>query len=387
MSITLWHELISKYFEFYLEEKLDLLGASIVALNATATASSCSEEGEGSGGTPAFQLEGPLRQLPIEFIDRSHEFVEKLYFGLPDGYESTCLDGENDKKKEGNRTTEHAAAAARHVCESYFIPKGKRSDGAVEVGCDDNHNPFLYGEVTSKGLRQVLTKMGVPIAVEAERGSSDTDWLFVDLGSGTGKMVVEASHILLSSGGCGPRAANSHHVSIGVELDPKRAAVAELALNKIKKEAMDALIDGSCGCEEDDVNAADVRMRMVDGKSIRFVCGDFLAWLTSEDGLSRTVSDSDGCTKRKRRVALFCCGVGFGEAFVHEICNAIDTFRKRNEDGGAPLATAVLLFRNHPVDHPLYHSAREGSAGELGVKQTLISTSWMDEAPAMVLRW
>lgn len=427
MSITVWYELATRYFEFYLEEKLDLLGRTIsaaerraeaeaAAANANAVASSYSAEGNTNPQQPSaskrsvFQLEGPLRQLPTTFIDASHAFVERLYDGLPDGYGAVGPACSNECATDGGAAPEAAAAFA---------------------DADARHNPFLYGEVTSEGVRQVLAELRRPLVVDEKASSSpsaadaleggavtssldDESLIFVDLGSGTGKMVVEAAHLLVSEeeeeGTAGSDKSRCRHAAVGIELDSGRAAVAAKAMVSIKRKAVSALLG-----DEDEVSASSssesfapppphVIQRLARGGALRFEEGDFLAWLQNADTSSSLLQQSAHSTQQRNRSAvLFCCGVGFGDAFVREICDAIESFRLKglasaagaseSPAGGAlvSLAAAVLLFRSHPTDHPLYTSAVAAAvaAGSSlsGNDVVTISTSWMDEAPAMVLRW
>lgn len=242
---------------------------------------------------------------------------------------------------------------AYHALPSCFALEdetGVDTDAATS-GASDDGGSLLYGELTPLGVRQLQKMLLLPGCSDGDAAAS----VFCDLGSGTGKVVAELAILCgcgrerrcaAATGSTAPTIADASAVQrdrfVGVELSFERHETA------VRAKA--ALFGGVAG----DANAS--RME------VRFVCGSFLdPEIIGDEFLDAT--------------AVFCCGVGFGEPFVRRILDVLDSLPQ--------LRTAVLLVRAVPrredgSEHPLFTRF----AAEAG----RISTSWMSEAPAIVLR-
>ena len=94
-----------------------------------------------------------------------------------------------------------------------------------------SYRPSTYGEISPKGVRQLFhaMKLTSPNAHDTNSSPSSSSTVFVDLGSGTGKVVVQA-------------ALEIPHLSqaIGWELAPSRHAAAMRALTRARESILDS---------------------------------------------------------------------------------------------------------------------------------------------------
>ena len=309
-------------FELFLESKLEALE------EATSSVSTAATELAGNAPFCPVQLGDGLRSLPQSFLDTSHEFVENIYFKLPTGFGAA----------DNQVMIPHIALAAR------------------EEDLNGNHNPFLYGEVSASGTRTLLTDVILPMLKSAKL-EERRSFTFVDLGSGTGKLVTELAHLVMNA----TRTAVSYPLLsapssfIGIELDSYRAGIAQQAFSDA---AFQAAFFGT--------------QKEVD---VRFYSGDMFELLPT------IVSGEQG----QQQHLLFCCGVGFSDEFVVKLCDLIyDSYHVHQSADGSINASllrgCLFLFKAHPMGHPLYAAATS-------CEPVTIGTNWMDEAPALVLKF
>ena len=112
----------------------------------------------------------------------------------------------------------HRDAVSRILAQSWNQSDGFKISSAEELlvneGCSEEHLPSTYGEITKLGARQLFSYMKV---------KEERDIVFYDLGSGTGKLVVQAYAEL-------PPLLRV----VGVELAPARHATAVCAWNSMR---------------------------------------------------------------------------------------------------------------------------------------------------------
>ena len=127
--MNLWFNAATEYFELFLEEKFNVFGESCLHLNS------------------APQLDR-LQTLPQTFLDDVHQRVLTCFHELPDGFDSVrCATSET--------------------------------------------RDFLYGELSSIGVRQLLHHVHSPTTTNEVEGdfNRSTMRVLVDLGSGTGRAL------------------------------------------------------------------------------------------------------------------------------------------------------------------------------------------------------
>lgn len=334
----------------------------------------------GGGGTPPCSVgEAPpplllgtgLHVMPTSFLDPAHCFLEHMYLGLDKGY--------------------GVSAAA----------VGKQ---------DADGDAYLYGEVTPAGVRQMLAfpeiqrALGRTLDDAVARCNSLEDPVvvagpsrsyFLDLGSGTGKLVVEACCVLnghLVDALRGPEkdveggvetpdfrrhlSSNTNLVvCVGVELAEERHRIAMEALRR----SSDALLHATKAspspspaaplptCMPACVAAADVG-----GLELAQVyCADFFDPIPHEALVA----------------VCFACALGFDAALTKKLCDRILSMVSGKGGGGGgggsggSLTCAVLLIRrpDEVAAHDLFAKAAKTR------RDVVIATTWMDEAPAIVL--
>ncbi|CUF77436.1 Hypothetical protein, putative, partial [Bodo saltans] len=230
-----WFDATVARFEYFLEFKMAMLQeASAPLVESILLLQQQQQQNEGGGATNAVEdggapsppvvmaLSSGLRVAPQTFLDAAHEFLETVYDGLDDGY---TIAAEDNNARGGNvGETDTAASSSSSTC-----------------------NEFLYGELTPTGVRQLFDLPEVRHALsldsfldgaatlreEGQQQIMDRRRSFVDLGSGVGKLVLEAAcllnapRMLLS-----PPPSRSFVPCIGVELIASRHAVAMEAVER-----------------------------------------------------------------------------------------------------------------------------------------------------------
>lgn len=358
LDINAWMTRSTIQFEMFLEEKLELLEEAAELANMMSAATSGGgasksavdgEEGSGQQASPVFQLSEGLRVLPATFIDDSHRFVETLYINLPTGFGGDC---------GGARNTRGA------ISQDVFN-NGEAGDDVIADDDDEDskHMPFLYGEASSIGVRQIYNHLigGDADTTNSTRsGGGGGGISFVDLGSGVGKLVVEMAHYHHATNPL------SHHQTpatfMGIELDRERAVVGDMALKT--ESFISEFTSSSSEPPTTMMSPTPPRVELLEGDMFHLLPSIATRSENLEEGASHF---------------LFCCGVGFSNAFVGKLCSLIyDTYSPQIQ--GSALKGCILLFKQHPRGHPLYTHA---STQEM----ITIGTSWMDEAPAVLLKF
>ena len=131
-----------------------------------------------------------------------------------------------------------------------------------DITADDGAGPFTYGEVTEVGARQLFAYMG------AQGGLTQGPISFYDLGSGAGKLVVQAYMEL-------PHA----HRVVGVELAPARHAAAFECWTTLESAAR-RVRQLSIRCSAVPIPATECRTGAAEGSSgsgVEFLAGDLFA--------------------------------------------------------------------------------------------------------------
>lgn len=351
---SVWFERASAYFEFFLDQKLEYVTC---VTSATAAAIEAQHKPQAEGVDSIYQLmsvgeSGMKPKFPptSSFLDPTHELLERIYWELPNGF---------------NNNT-HSVSDSRH----------NSSTAADSEGCCSTDNPFLYGEVTPTGTRQLLQALQ-----EAMRSTLDTTddcamigggartanerentllGCFIDLGSGIGRLVLEAAMLcdesLVGSTG-GQKASNGapllcragpscrcHDSStsggdarvcrcvtlssivqrfVGIELDPIRHQIA-------------------CRAHRDPTLSKPIQDKVV------FLEGSFLdpvTWPLRRGTNMHTIAlpEQGGATTTTVPKFLFVCGVGFDDSMCRQILSLVWAFRFSME-------AAVLLLKYWPKE-------------------------------------
>lgn len=166
--------------------------------------------------TEVFEAELPMfAPLPRSWQElerrRQVDFLLRGCWGSNDGYEvqlydewllNVNVDGTNGDVDESNNPSRITERASRGMPQTQF-------------------RPSTYGEVTPKGVRQLIGIMGL---MSYQAGHGDTDPSFFDLGSGAGKLVAQ---VALETDVCN---------SVGIELSPSRHEAAAMALDKLERQ-------------------------------------------------------------------------------------------------------------------------------------------------------
>jgi hypothetical protein len=316
--MDVWFEFSERTFEVFFEMKLELYHTA-----------SCDVAKEFDDTTRNAVLKramlDELRVLPTSFIDGADEITQRVYFSLPSGFGSP-----------GTTTSSESEADVR--------------------------NSDLYGELTPQGVRTMLQLAGFGSSLNpnsdlqgAAGSSPGTKPLrFVDLGSGTGKVVTEVALCL----GLG-RATPDSVRSIGVEYLEHRhqVAVAAQKLLTSTTPADDAELRRFLSTLTHPLRET---LSTVATQSIEFRHGSFL------DPAVLPPPDVEPVH------LFFCCGVGFGREMIAEICELISRFVVHH--GAAGFRGALLLFKERP-HHPLFDSF-------CSVRVVKVQSTWMEETPA-----
>ena len=208
--------------------------------------------------------------------------------------------------------------------------------------------------------------------------------------------------------------------SLGIELEPERAAIAAMARQLIAvspeqeleqlKEKIAAKNNNSSNADssssDDDDGIASETMTDVFGKVIfqrtRLVHGDMLnEKLTTKiqsnfEHLSK--NNIEGLSKSYRAAVFpFCCGVAFDKETCQKIVESVLAIEQNNSSSLLTLLGGVFLFREWPYgeeqeeendnknktkrEYKLPESFKE----KWQVQKIVLSTSWMNEAPAFLL--
>lgn len=325
-----WFEAASSRFETFLVEKLDTYGKAVCSLNAVLAA-----------GADATLNDSHLRARPTTFEDDAERAVCDAMCDLPSGF----------------------GLASEDEC------------GAVST---------LYGELSTRGIRQICDALwdrgvvhGVTRSVNditlAPAGAIPPSSnrkpchsvVFVDLGSGTGRVTFETLLLLREKRLPSDVAASANVVvdAVGIEFCEARHQAAVKALELLRRDP----IAGLAGFIQ---------------RPPRLVHGDFL--VSGGIPLMDHTPSSAG-----PKVLAFCCGVGFDIDFCRKICDRLYALQDR-------LWGAVLLFKEAPLDHPLLscpildHRREDGDnepalPSGFRLERITVSSTWMDETPALLV--
>jgi hypothetical protein len=199
---------------------------------------------------------------------------------------------------------------------------------------EQNHEPATYGEVTSAGARQLFNHMGMTTDVPPTNGSTHHDSIvFVDLGSGRGKLVMQAYMEL-----CRITKAT------GIELAPSRHQAAVEAWEELQSTARKLRASQK---EEH---------RLVPEAEIEFLLENFL-----ESDLSQVTH-------------IYLSSLCFPDKLMYHVSNKLEK--------DAPKLQCVATLRQFPLDFEnrrvLAHSDRELVAGASGMKRRseFVEMSW-----------
>ena len=307
-----WFSMTLQYCEAFHEHKLEQYGAAVAALHAAADVESAARLLDAAG-----TIDAAPAVAPAEWADGAERAVFDAFAGLPAG---------------------HTLATAE----------------------EDTEVATLYGELTTSGVRQLCA-----IATEevATQGVGD-GVAFVDLGSGTGKVCLDAALVL------GPRRLPCG--VLGIEYCQERHRVATLADAKLRtllraaKSGGHATDPAAAAATTSDKFTAPPPYPSQCAET-DFVAGDFLE--CAHPVLAAAPS-----------VVAFCCGVGFDTAFTGRILDRLRLL-------GPRLCAAVLLFKSPPLDHPLLTGAPVFEAtGRVYVQRRVhLDCTWMDNAPAYLV--
>jgi hypothetical protein len=377
-----WFGVTVERFEYFLEFKMMMLQealAPVVEQILTLQQQQLAVVEEGKAGTttegtnpalfsassqptpPIMSLSSGLRVAPRIFLDPTHEFLETIYDGLDDGYTV------ND---DANTTTKTTTAT----------------------------NELLYGELTPTGVRQLFQLPEVREALQldsptvpqqegdevlmtrrtAAHGGSQRH-SFVDMGSGVGKLIVEAACLLnwpvfLREGKNDDVAADVSSIEsrrqsllvdcIGVELVSSRHTVAVEAV-----ERCGLLLSASSSSSSSPQNFTAAASKMIasprDGGFglVRPILGSFFDSFPGEDSAA----------------VCFACALGFDEMLTSRLCDRVLQLVREGS-----LRCAVLLLRRVPEEHPLF--AQASYLPNVPRRRTIhLETTWMNEAPAVLL--
>jgi hypothetical protein len=342
------------------------------------------------------------------WLDIAEEFVTTLYAPLGDGFDAAVTTSATSVENKGDDFRERTFDAA------------------------------LYGELTSRGVRQTLALLNDAVGTV---GSGD-DFDFVDLGSGTGKVVLDVAALsAMSRRAAGDFAVDpalplmrSVAASYGIELDETRAGVADDAARLLADVAVHAPALSAPNSAEAGVanlvygidcrslpknSAAATAPQLANGVSaVELSCqqGDMVEWIDAYRrghyiGATATRVAAMRQPSSNTQLIVFCCGVAFDRPFVVRLLQALfspaaacsDTTHHSLSGGGdcasnRVVAGGVFLIREWPwaiaeppqaVEEPSVHSLRAAFAARgLEVRSAHVSTTWMDEAPAFVVgRW
>lgn len=353
------------------------------------------------------------------FIDAIEQRMHRTFDALENGYTLN----EDDK-----RAFEHARFSTR------------TNDAAIACGShpDPNENPQLYGELTSKGVRQlhhiVLRCLGRVGAVthlgetgkekneaEEERETEDTEGarescprrfhsvVAVDIGSGTGKLLFEWSLLARRDA---PRCGWTH---VGLELAPSRMRVARCAMRTSASLVCPSArgrwrVDTPCRDEGGKEGAEEEEVRIVLGEADVFssgllsnetffsIAGDVMAGrdasLGNQKGGGQHNGDDDSGVCLSCHLVVFCCGLGFAESAVRELCSALERMWLTSYTSSSLswrtltcvfLLRAFVELRSFPLFRLCSETAGHGDATASQFYAVKLNTTWMNEAPAWVL--
>jgi len=158
---------------------------------------------------------------------------------LAKGWNTNLFDDDDTAPPLIADTTDTTTAAAAD---------GRLVDDAMNSN-DTDHKPSTYGEVTELGTRQLFHYMNM---IPYLQNKECTSIQFVDLGSGNGKLVVQAYMEVPALS-----------LARGIELSPSRSAVAKRAWEVIKGEAAAIRASGNNDkrCDDDDAMIRDGKPR------------------------------------------------------------------------------------------------------------------------------
>ncbi|KEG12468.1 hypothetical protein DQ04_01691060 [Trypanosoma grayi] len=423
--MDVWFSATQAKCEVVFEMKLSLYADACASLTTRAgdiayQRQQVKEEEAATGSKDVQLLASMLLTKPLKvpktagFVDAVEQQLHAVYGELEDGY--TLHD--DDKV-----ALERAGSS-----------RGTPLDIDVAASqADANGNPLLYGELTPKGTRQLhdvvmqcVARAGV-VALSGgrpthlEEGEKDTESIereaaaaaatggnarqcyhhslvAIDVGSGTGKLLFEWS--LLAWRDAAPYRCCWTHV--GLELVPSRMRIARRALPHSA-----ALVRGRVEQPQQDccwvVNppsdgAGDGRVVL--GEADAFAPG----LLTNETFrpvadamLGRAASgDKHDSNSTPCHLVVFCCGLGFVEPAVRELCAALERmWQAPYAPHSSPWRTMTCVLLLRPFDglrtFPLFRLCTDAAAGGKhdasagSLSTALLETTWMSEAPAWVL--
>lgn len=180
--------------------------------------------GGGGVGSLGVQIAAALFQLPSDIVASQLPMAAPIPSSLAEVAQRKIVDDLMDEESEPWATFH-----------GYEIDDDLNGDVVNEKMAEskkiDHHKPSTYGEVTTKGARQLFYHMGM--SGKVKDGPSDQqlrdEIIFYDLGSGVGKLVVQAYMEL-------PRVSRA----IGIELAPFRHQHAVAAWDELESSARDA---------------------------------------------------------------------------------------------------------------------------------------------------
>ncbi|ESL07816.1 hypothetical protein TRSC58_04491 [Trypanosoma rangeli SC58] len=341
------------------------------------------------------RLEGPLKPPKRSgFLDTIEQQLHATYDGLGGGY---TLDREDERAFEHAKFSAHMPAATT------------AADAGTRTGAGGG--PQLYGELTSQGVRQLhytvlqcLERSGAAIHSDEAKTEEETHGFCqqrphavvgVDVGCGTGKLLFEWSLLTQRD------AASCYWTHVGLELAPSRMRVARRAMRG--GESLVYLPTEQRWCVEPPSGGEGQQQRKY--RDVRVVLGEadvFTPGLLSNETFlpladGRGIRDAaldDLHTKVPSHLVVFCCGLGFAEPAVFELCAALERMWRTSHTSLSPpwrSLTCVLLLRAFAElrSFPLFRLCteatghRDGGVGFLSRVQ--LSTTWMDETPAWLL--
>ncbi|KAF8280390.1 hypothetical protein TcBrA4_0096450 [Trypanosoma cruzi] len=339
------------------------------------------------------RLEGPLKPPKrTGFLDTIEEQLDAVYNGLEEGYNLNA---------EDTRVFGHA------VFPSHVVTGTDVSDS----GTGSSVGPQLYGELTSKGVRQLhravlqcLERVGIVAQTEEvkveEQGTQGPHQptrhavVGVDVGSGTGKLLFEWS-LLVQRDAMLP----AHWTHVGVELAPSRMQIARRAMrgsaslvySPTRQQWRVKLPCGGAGQQRED---GDVKVVLCEADVFTpgLLSNETFVPL-ADGGTENDAAPGDFKKKVSSHLVVFCCGLGFPEPAVCELCASLERMWQKPHMASSAWQSLTCVFllraftglRSFPLFRLCTETTGPHDASVGSISTIKLNTTWMDEAPALLL--
>lgn len=411
------------------EKERQLLCASCSPFTSSASSSPSLSNSISLVQNPYASMEKPpcqaSKRCRSDCVDEVEWEKECAYRQQPDGYclteedvqvlerETTRLAAENQQEHQdvpcdrstgadlddeaGDTTTAKRADSVRCEGATPSINREDEEGGLSLPTSEDGDTSGLYGELTSRGVRQMhychmrTLIQALSTSATARDGAAEAMVvLAVDIGSGTGKVVYEWGRLGAHEG----KALQSHlhnrphsswdyrFATLGVELVPSRMAVARRVIREAGSQLVEIVAPEGAG-----VDAGLLQVQQASEEGTSKETGSYL--LTEVSALHpQLLTNTLLCPTQRQPTGWYpvawqlarpdgptaahfaglCCGVGFSESFVHRLClqlermveDTVITARGDGSGDGWRSFSVLLLLPPLKDVHqvPLFRAAR-----------------------------